>query len=321
MITFIVIGRNVENTIQICIESIYKSVAINGLSDYEILYVDSSSTDRTLSLLTAYPDLRKYLIVTGYNPAVARNIGAKESKGGYLVFLDGDMELIPDFLTTILDSEKRPKYKFVSGDLVNYFYEYRNFSFINALPYFGHKLDADRIETIVGGVFCIDKRLYQSVDGMREYFVLYEDYDLGLRLARKGIFLTRLKEVFVNHHTISYMSFERMKDMLRKGNFLYAGLLNRKHLTNKYFWKVLIRSSYTLLCLFGCLVLLPFLGIIALLPYFLLILLRSALQKNRVSYNFGYFCMYFILKDFQELWGTFFFFPSKNGKVKYILLR
>ena len=318
MISFIIIGRNIGSTAKICFDSLFHSVHYAALSEYEILYVDSSSTDKTLDIVKSYSEVRIFRIEKNYNAAVARNIGAQEAKGDYLVFLDGDMELQPEFLKShLLNSSGQPKYGYVSGDLMNYFYENNNFRFIKKAPYFGSLLSDEKTEPVVGGLFAITKNMFQSVGGMNVSYDRCEDYDFGLRLAQRNIFLKRLDSVFVNHHTVSYIDVNRMKGMMRNGDFLFVGLLNREHLLNPYFWKVFIRNSYSCIVLFFCLCLIPFAGLIGFLPYLLLISAKSNFQQVSINHSFFNYFLYFLLRDIQELVGTFFFFPKKIKAIVY----
>lgn len=318
MISFIVIGRNIESTAKICFDSLFHSLQYAPLSDCEILYIDSSSTDRTLDIVKQYSTIRVFIIEKNYNAGIARNVGAQEARGDYLIFLDGDMELQPDFLANrLLDSFGQPKYDYVSGDLMNYFYENNTFLFISKAPYFGSLLTRNKNEPVVGGLFAITKRTFQSVGGMRAHYRHCEDYDFGLRLAQKNILLKRLNDIFVNHHTVSYIDVNRMKGMMKNGDFLYVGLLNREHLLNTHFWKIFIRNSYSCIGLFICMCLIAFIGVKALLLYLILISAKSHLQRVSINHSFFNFLLYFLLRDTQELAGTFFFYPKKNKVAVY----
>ncbi len=80
-----------------------RSVAVQTFRDFEILVVDDGSTDDTRrvaeSVLSEYPGLR-HRILTQPNGGVsrARNFGMRESAGAYVVCLDADDFVCPDFL-------------------------------------------------------------------------------------------------------------------------------------------------------------------------------------------------------------------------------
>src|SRR5690606_12871289 len=122
MISFIVIGKNVEYTITKCLDSIINSVKKNEIDIYEIIYIDSNSTDNSIRLVQSYRNVTSIILSNKPNAAIARNLGFKKSTGSELIFIDGDMELVADFLPEILDENHQLKYDFVSGDLINYFY-------------------------------------------------------------------------------------------------------------------------------------------------------------------------------------------------------
>jgi len=55
---------------------------------------------------------------------VGRNVGAKHAKGDTLFFIDGDMELLPDFYNLVFEpSDGEPIYPFINGYLCHKFYD------------------------------------------------------------------------------------------------------------------------------------------------------------------------------------------------------
>ena len=101
MISFIVIGRNEGWKLTKCFESIYDTINYNKLINYEIIYVDSASTDDSIDRAKNFNEVKIYIITGKFNAAIARNIGAKEAKGDVFFFIDGDMEILPDFLPLV----------------------------------------------------------------------------------------------------------------------------------------------------------------------------------------------------------------------------
>jgi glycosyltransferase involved in cell wall biosynthesis len=98
-----------------------------GDIEVEVIVVDDGSTDGTLRLLEEsserYPWL-KTLTQKNAGPAVARNTGAKEAQGDFLVFLDADDEMEPEALqeaaTYIANSPEKDvligRYQIVEAD-------------------------------------------------------------------------------------------------------------------------------------------------------------------------------------------------------------
>ena len=121
LISFIIIGRNEGWKITKCLQSVFDTIASNQIREFEIIYVDSQSTDDSLNRVKAFKNVIVILLTEDYNSAIARNVGAKEAAGDILYFVDGDMELEPGFLNKVVKSGSLV-HPFVSGPYVNYFY-------------------------------------------------------------------------------------------------------------------------------------------------------------------------------------------------------
>lgn len=90
MISVVVIGRNEGSRIDSCMLSIKEALS---LLKHEIIYVDSRSSDDSLSRAKAHGARCFLLSDENTTAGLGRYIGAKEAQGEYLLFLDGDMEL------------------------------------------------------------------------------------------------------------------------------------------------------------------------------------------------------------------------------------
>ena len=94
MISVVVIGKNEGPRLSACLESIQTALRV---LEHEILYVDSCSVDDSLKRAKAC-GARCYLLAEPQTTAgLGRFAGAKEARGEYLLFLDGDMQLLPGF--------------------------------------------------------------------------------------------------------------------------------------------------------------------------------------------------------------------------------
>src|SRR5690349_7462985 len=120
MISFIVIGRNEAKNIKRCIQGIYSAIQIAGIQRYEIIYVDSKSTDRSLEMIECFTEVKVYSLTGERNAAVGRNIGAREASGTVYYFIDADMEIDGKFLKSIYNNATGDiEYPFVSGNLID----------------------------------------------------------------------------------------------------------------------------------------------------------------------------------------------------------
>jgi acetyltransferase-like isoleucine patch superfamily enzyme/GT2 family glycosyltransferase len=99
-LSVVVIGRNEGERLVRCLDSIARCDRA-GLT-LEVIYVDSGSTDS--SLRVAQDSGARALPLGDPKPcaAKARNLGWRSARGRYVLFLDGDTELEPDFIAQAL---------------------------------------------------------------------------------------------------------------------------------------------------------------------------------------------------------------------------
>lgn len=84
---------NEEKHIQQCLDSLLTQT----YHPIEVIVIDDGSTDRTKTILKAFPEIKK-LNQSHKGAGSARNLGARKAKGTILVFVDADMTFAPDFI-------------------------------------------------------------------------------------------------------------------------------------------------------------------------------------------------------------------------------
>ena len=90
---------NEESTIEVCLRALENQTI--SRDQYEVIVIDDGSTDRTSELIRAFPKVR-YLQQAHKGPASARNLGAQQANGRFLVFTDGDCVAQYDWLEQIV---------------------------------------------------------------------------------------------------------------------------------------------------------------------------------------------------------------------------
>lgn len=318
MLSFIVIARNEGWKLTKCLESVYETISYNKLDCCEVIYIDSNSSDDSIDRAKKYDKIKIFKITGHYNAAIARNIGASESKNDTLFFIDGDMEIHKEFLPLVYSDEGGLKYSYVSGQLVNYYYN-TNGKFLYKELYY-KKLENEKNEVITGGLFLIKRNHWIEVGGMKNKYRRSQDLDLGLRLAKKGIQLCLKNEIAANHHTVSYKDKSRSWETIFKGDQYYGrSVLYRDHLFNgnKYILRLIIRRDYTLILLILSLMnYLIFNEITFFIPYFILLIIRSVNSYKSGLELSKNITLYFFLRDILTFIALFIFFP-KSKMVQY----
>lgn len=101
MVSVIIPAYNVEKYIEKCLTSILEQ----SYKNIEIIVVDDGSTDKTREYIEKNSQLDnriKIINQTNAGVSAARNSGIKISRGEFLVFVDGDDYLAPDYVEYML---------------------------------------------------------------------------------------------------------------------------------------------------------------------------------------------------------------------------
>lgn len=111
--SIIIPTKNAESDIGPCLEAVFRQ---KYSEDFEVIVIDSGSTDNTLSLLDEFPVKLFSVKPEEFHHSKTRNYGVKLAGGDCLVFLNQDA--LPQdtlWLKTLTDNLKDPKVAGVSG--------------------------------------------------------------------------------------------------------------------------------------------------------------------------------------------------------------
>ena len=328
-ISFIVIARNESWKISKCFQSIYKAIKFNYLKDFEIIYVDSQSTDDTIDRVKCFANVKIFSITGVFNAAIARNIGAIESSGDLLFFIDGDMEIEPTFLSQALDINGDLKHDCIAGHLDNYMFD-DNGKFIGQGPAsYSKSLPKHPIElTTNGGAFLILKSTWKHINGMRTKYRRSQDYDFTIRLNQKGYKTVRLPYYIAKHNTHNFRSNRILWKNLISGKDFYPPLLFRDHILHFKLITPLLRNNYSA---FIFLVFISYslisqdINLFLLSVYLIILILRISINtiKSSSTNKIIYFFQRYILQILRDIlfWIGFFAFYPKEKKISYLCLR
>ena len=102
-VSIVILNYNGKEYIFDCINSVFKTTGCN----FEVILIDNNSTDQSSDYCKEkFPEL--ILIKNEKNLGMAaRNLGIKKAQGNYIVFLDADTIVEPNWLEVLLESYKK----------------------------------------------------------------------------------------------------------------------------------------------------------------------------------------------------------------------
>jgi cellulose synthase/poly-beta-1,6-N-acetylglucosamine synthase-like glycosyltransferase len=113
LLSVVVIGRNEGERLRRCLESVQAMHRVDW--SCELLYVDSASTDASVALAESLGAPVIALHPERPTAALARNAGWTHARGQFILFLDGDTVLHPDFVQSSLPDFADPTVGVVWG--------------------------------------------------------------------------------------------------------------------------------------------------------------------------------------------------------------
>lgn len=215
LVSIVVVNFNAARYIQPCINSIFAA----SFRNWELIIVDDGSTDESLKILQSYqkhPAVRVVFLTKNHGAAQARNLGAKQTTGKYLFFLDIDTVIHPTCLEKIVSSFRKDEnigalqLQLIKGnsgsvETVGHFLTPTGF------PYEVTKVAClDKEKTIFGArsaAIGVRKDLFDRVGGFDgDYRIYGEDTDLSWRVWLLGYRVVLLPQAKVYHFAKSSLS-------------------------------------------------------------------------------------------------------------------
>ena len=220
------------------IESVLKS----DYPSYEIIIVNDGSTDSTNQIGSRLADQYSritYISQNNAGPSVARNNGIKRAKGKYILPLDGDDLISPDYISSAVKTlENGPEVKVVYCRAEKFGAKKGPW---NLKPFSLSRLALDNM-IFVSGVY--RKSDWEAIGGYAEEMTWgYEDWEFWISMLKNGGKVVQLPLIGFYYRTSST---SRRKSVKREGKRKTIDFLNKKH--KDFFYRELdgpLRSSRT----------------------------------------------------------------------------
>ena len=213
MISVIVIGRNEGERLSRCLSSV--STALGFLS-HELIYVDSGSTDDSLARARRAGAACYRLLEAQPTAGLGRAVGAAHAKGEFLLFLDGDMSLLPGFCEQAIQILAQGRAEAVTGQRTDvYLQDGREAG--REENYF-HCTEA-RICPEFGGALFIAAKALRLAGGWSGDPIACEEAELHARLKASGARVLEIPIPMILH-----------TDTVRESRGLFSAVFSRRRL-------------------------------------------------------------------------------------------
>ena len=117
-LSVIICSYNRSHNLPQCFDALVQQANANGIS-WEIILVDNNSTDNTRLVTEHHIQLGslplRYTFEKNQGLSYARNCGVGQAKGDYLVFIDDDIRVTPNWLCSIYKTCQQHDYDVVGG--------------------------------------------------------------------------------------------------------------------------------------------------------------------------------------------------------------
>lgn len=199
LVSVIIANYNGKKYLEKCLSSVLETL----YSNFEVIFVDNGSTDGSLEILREFQsDSRMRIVENGVNMgyAMGNNVGIVFARGDYVVFLNNDTIVEPDWLTELVNvmesdvSIGAAQSKLLLMDSPTQLDSAGNFLDFSGTTYERGKYEEDVGKYEVGEIFaCKGASMivrHQVLDRLGvfdpDYFFYYEETDLCWRFRLAG---------------------------------------------------------------------------------------------------------------------------------------
>lgn len=183
-VSIIIPTKNSETTLGICL----KSIVVQTYNSIDVLIVDSYSTDKTRELAKQFS---VNVIKRGVGRSAARNVGANNTKGDFILFLDSDMELTSGVVEECINKVKKGYDAIIIPEISVGEGFWAKCKALEKVCYVGDELiEASRFFT---------REVFETVAGYDSELEAGEDWDLNTRVRKAGYVIGRISS-YIKHH-------------------------------------------------------------------------------------------------------------------------
>lgn len=215
LVSVVITAFNEEKMISDCL----KAILSQTYSNFEIIYVDAKSTDKTIEKANkikleqnTFSNCKRFILVSedAKSPAIGRNLGVKMANGQIIAFTDADCIVDKDWLIYLISNFKDDVGMVGGPNILKHFKESKITNVLDEVlgTYLGSSgapqfLKIKKTKQVYGVPACnmaISKKLFDEVNGFDEKLRYNEDTDLCYRITSKGHKIIYVPDAKIEHY-------------------------------------------------------------------------------------------------------------------------
>jgi cellulose synthase/poly-beta-1,6-N-acetylglucosamine synthase-like glycosyltransferase len=234
LLSVVVIGRNEGERLRRCLESV--GAMRRGAWDVELIYVDSGSSDGSVAL--AQQMGARTIALTPVRPtaALGRNAGWRAARGEWVLFLDGDTVLAPDFAAEALPEFADTRVAVVWGHRREMFPEQTVYNRVLDLDW----VYAPGYAAFCGGDALFRRDVLEATGGFDETLIAGEEPELCRRILAAGGLISHVDRA-MTLHDLEMRSFGQYWQRAMRAGHAYAEVSDR--FASDGFWSAEVRRN------------------------------------------------------------------------------
>lgn len=232
--SIVIVNYNGSSLLRECLDSLIAT----EYPSFEIIVVDNNSSDNSAGMIKEhYPTCKLIQLPENRGFAVGNNIGASYSTGEYLVFLNNDTAVKPDWLKELIHVMEKDRSVAIAQSMLLRSSESDVDSSGDFATRFGRTynskrqgfVDSREILSARGAAMAIRKSIFEELGGFdKDYFISFEDVELGWKAWICGYKVVMVPSSIVYHKSGSTGS--KMSTMMT-----FHGLKNQLSLITTHF--------------------------------------------------------------------------------------
>lgn len=248
LVSIVIPSRDNPAVLSNCIHSLLEQTEYQN---FEIIVIDNGSNDKNRKkILQMQRQLKeeysfRYLYMPmAFNFSAMCNIGAREAKGKYLLFLNDDMEIVREDWLSVMVAKAAKSYVGAVGAKLLYpdsdkiqhlgitnihLGPAHKLQFSSDKKEYYHKINrcAVNVSAVTGACLLLRREVFDEIGGFEEKLqVAFNDVELCFHLQRAGYRNVCCNQTFLYHHESLSRGFdageEKVARLHRERDFLYA---------------------------------------------------------------------------------------------------